>query len=115
MRRIVLASLLGVAALNALAQDPAPRGRTNEFSMNLQVIGSKDYAFDGGATARNDGGAGVSLSIARALNDHFAIGAEVAWTAFNFRAGVAPGAGNTAARFESEGDAENLALRLHAK
>ena len=42
----------------AQAQDPAPRGRTNEFSMNLQVIGSKDYAFDGGATARNDGGAG---------------------------------------------------------
>ena len=38
----------------------------------------------------------------------------MAWSAFNFRAGVAPGAGNGAARFESEGDAENLALRLHA-
>jgi opacity protein-like surface antigen len=113
----LLAALVALPALavsQAQAQDPAPRGRTNEFSMNLQVIGSKDYAFDGGATARNDGGAGVSLSIARALNDHFAIGAEVAWSAFNFRAGVAPGAGNGAARFESEGDAENLALRLHA-
>ena len=111
------ATLFALAALTvnqAQAQDPAPRGRTNEFSMNLQVIGSKDYTFDGGASVRNDGGAGVSLSIARALNDHFAIGAEVAWSAFNFRAGVAPGAGNTAARFESEGDAENLALRLHA-
>jgi len=114
VKRIALASLLGLAALPALAQEPAPRGRTNEYSLNLQVVGSKDYAFDGGATARNDGGAGVSLSIARNLNDHFAIGAEAAWSAFNFRAGVTPGAGNAAAGFESDGDAETVAFRLYA-
>jgi hypothetical protein len=49
----LLAALVALAALavpQAQAQDPAPRGRTNEFSMNLQVIGSDDYDFDGGAT-----------------------------------------------------------------
>jgi Outer membrane protein beta-barrel domain len=113
----LFAALFALAALvvpPAQAQDPAPRGRTNEYSLNVQVIGSHDYDFDGGATARNDGGAGVALSIARNLNDHFAIGAEVAWSVFNFRAGVAPAAGNAAARFETDGDTENIALRVHA-
>ena len=45
-----LVALSGLGMSQAQAQDPAPRGRTNEFSMNLQVIGSKDYAFDGGAS-----------------------------------------------------------------
>ena len=113
----ILAALVVLPALvvtQAQAQDPAPRGRSNEYSLNVQVIGSDDYEFDGGATVRNDGGVGVALSMARNLNDHFAIGAELAWSAFNFRARVAPGAGNAAAGFESEGDTENLALRLHA-
>lgn len=114
MKGRVLAGLLGLAALPALAQQPAPRGRSDEYSVNLQVVGSKSYAFEGGASARNDGGAGVSLSIARNLNDHFAIGADAAWSAFNFRADVVPGAGNAAAGFESDGDAETVALRLHA-
>ena len=109
-----LFALHALAAIEAQAQDPAPRGRTNEYSLNVSVVGSKDYAFDGGATARNDGGAGVALSIARNLNHYFAVGAEVAWSVFNFRAGVAPGAGNGAARFDSEGDTENFALRVHA-
>ena len=112
-----LAALLALPALVVLpaqAQDPTPRGRTSEYSLNVQVIGSDDYEFDGGASARNDGGAGVALSMARNLNDHFAIGAELAWSTFNFRARVAPGAVNGAARFESEGDAESVALRIHA-
>lgn len=114
MKRLALAGLLGLAALPASAQEPAPRGRSNEYSLNLHVVGSKDYAFEGGAAARNDGGAGVSLSIARNLNNHFAVGAEAAWSVFNYRARVVPGAGNPAAGFESEGDAEMVALRLHA-
>lgn len=111
------AALLALAALavpQAQAQDPAPRGRTNEYSLNVNVVGSQDYTFDGGATARNDGGVGVALSFARNLNEHFSIGAEVAWSTFDFRAGVAPGAGNAAARFDSQGDTENIALRVHA-
>lgn len=114
MKDFVLAGLLGLAALPAFAQEPAPRGRSNEYSLNLQVVGSKSSTFDGGASVRNDGGAGVSLSIARNLNDHFAIGAEAAWSVFNFRAGVVPGAGNAAAGFESDGDTEMVAFRLHA-
>jgi hypothetical protein len=114
VKDLVLAGLLGLAALPAFAQDPAPRGRTNEYSVNLQAVGSKSYTFEGGATARNDGGAGVSLSIAHNLNNHFAIGAEAAWSAFNFRAGVTPGTGNAAASFESDGDTEMVAFRLHA-
>lgn len=114
MKDLVLAGLLGLAALAAFAQEPAPRGRSNEYSLNLHVVGSKDYAFEGGAAARNDGGAGVSLSIARNLNNHFAVGAEAAWSVFNYRASVVPGAGNPAAGFESEGDTEMVAFRLHA-
>ena len=34
-----LVALPTLAVSQAQAQDPAPRGRTNEFSMNLQVIG----------------------------------------------------------------------------
>lgn len=113
----LLAALVALPALavpQAQAQDPPPRGRTNEYGLNLHAVGSKSYDFDGGAAARNDGGAGVSLSIARNLNNHFAIGAEIAWSVFNYRASVAPGSGNAAAGFESDGDAETVALRLHA-
>ena len=56
----------------------APRWRsragTDEWSLNLFVTGPRDYAFEGGAAARNDGGAGVGLTVTHNLNDYFAVG-----------------------------------------
>ena len=48
--------LLGMLAAPAFAQ----RAGTDEWSLNLLVQGSKSYAFEGGASARNDGGAGAN-------------------------------------------------------
>jgi len=106
----VLALLLMVLAAPAFAQ----RGGTDEWSLNLLVQGSKRYAFEGGASARNDGGAGIGLTLARNLNDYLAIGADLTLSDMDFRASVAPAAGNALAGFDSDGNMETLALRLHA-
>jgi opacity protein-like surface antigen len=108
--RIVF-SIVVLLAGPALADS---RGQTNEWSLNLFVVGTKHYAFEGGASARNDGGAGIGLTVARNLNDYFAIGIDASLSEFNYRATVAPGAGNGAASFASDGEMETAALRAHA-
>jgi hypothetical protein len=108
--RIVF-SIVVLLAGPALADS---RGQTNEWSLNLFVVGTKHYAFEGGASARNDGGAGIGLTVARNLNDYFAIGIDASLSEFNYRATVAPGAGNSAASFASDGEMETAALRAHA-
>lgn len=110
MRRVLLALLLVVPAAT-LAE---PRGGTNEWSLNLLVVGSRHYPFEGGASARNDGGAGIGLSFARNLNNYFALGIDASLSEFNYRATVAPGAGNGAASFASDGEMETAALRAYA-
>jgi len=100
-------------ATPAFAQPPEPRAGTNEFSLGLMVVGSKHYTFEGGATARNDGGGGIALSVARNLNDYFAVGAEASFSRFDYRARVTPGAGNAGAAFEADGTMETFGLRVH--
>ena len=91
-----------------------PRSGTDEWGINVVVIGTKRYHFDGGATARNDGGAGVTMQAARNFSDYFSLGVESTLATFNYRARVTPGTGNTGAGFDAEGDMESLALRLNA-
>lgn len=111
--RYALLLLLCLIAPRAAAQPPEPRGGTNEFSLGVMAIGSKHYAFEGGATARNEGGAGFALSVARNLNDYFAVGAEATFSRFDYRAGVAPGSGNAAAAFEADGTLETIGVRVN--
>jgi hypothetical protein len=108
MKHLVFA--MAVLAAPAGAQ---PRGGTHEWSLDLFVVGTKSYAFEGGASARNDGGAGFGLTVSRNLNDYFAIGIDASLSEFNYRAAMAPGSGNAAARFETDGDMETGALRVH--
>jgi hypothetical protein len=113
MRRLLFLALMAVST-GALGQH-LPRAGTDEWSMHLlAIVGSDTYVFDGGAAARNDGGAGIGISVARNLNNYFAIGLEATLAEFNYRASVAPGAGNAGAGFEARGDMESLALRAHA-
>jgi opacity protein-like surface antigen len=112
MKITCLAALL-VMAMPALAQPPEPRGGSNDFSLGLMAIGSRHIAFEGGATARNEGGVGFALSVARNLSDYFAVGAEATFSRFDYRAGVAPGSGNAAAGFEANGTLETIGLRLN--
>lgn len=110
MTRALLGALLFVAAADAFAQRPG----SDEWSLNLLVVGTKGYQFDGGASARNDGGVGIGLSIARNLNDYFAVGVDATLSEFDYRASVAPATGNPGAGFDSSGNMETAALRLHA-
>ena len=91
----------------------AQRADTNEWSLNLYAMGPKHHAFEGGASVRNDGGLGVGLTAARNLNEYLAIGADLTLSEFAYRAHVAPGAGNAATGFGSEGDMEAIGLRTH--
>ena len=104
MKRLVW--LLMALSAPALAQS---RGGTDEWSLNLFAIGPRDYAFEGGAAARNDGGAGVSLTVTHNLNDYFALGLEGSLSAFNYRATVSGSAGS----FETDGNMETGALKAH--
>jgi hypothetical protein len=112
MKKNLLFALMTIST-PALAQ-VEPRAATNEWSMHLLAIGSKHYAFEGGAAARNDGGAGIGFSMARNLNSYFALGVETTLAEFNYRASIAPGAGNAGAGFETRGDMESGTLRAHA-
>lgn len=109
MKAMVVVGLL--ASTSAFGQ---PRGWTDEWGINVVVIGTKRYAFDGGATARNDGGAGLTLHAARNFNDYFSLGVESTLATFDYRARVVPGTGNPGAAFDAQGDMESLSLRLTA-
>jgi outer membrane protein with beta-barrel domain len=102
-----LLCLLMVLSAPALAQS---RGGTDEWSMNLFAIGPRNYAFEGGATARNDGGAGVGLTVTHNLNDYFALGLEGSLSTFNYRATVVS---SMAGSFSTDGNMESAALKAH--
>ena len=110
MNRIVL-FMFCVAATPAMAQ---LRADTNEWSLALFVVGSKHYEFEGGASARNHGGGGIGLTMTRNLNDYFALGLEGTLSEFDYRASVAPGAGNAAPGFQRDGAMDIAGLRFHA-
>jgi len=110
MNRIVL-FMFCVAATPAMAQ---LRADTDEWSLALFVVGSKHYEFEGGASARNHGGGGIGLSMTRNLNDYFALGLEGTLSEFDYRASVAPGAGNAAPGFQRDGAMDIAGLRFHA-
>jgi hypothetical protein len=112
MKALVL--MLAAVSTGAWGQ-VLPRGGTNEWGMHLfAIVGSTRYEFEGGAAAQNDGGAGVGIFVARNLNNHFSVGLEATLAEFNYRASVAPAAGNPGAGFETRGDMESGALRAHA-
>ena len=106
MKKFALCLLLAFAG-QTHAQS---RADTNEWSLNLFIVGPKNYVFEGGASARNDGGGGIGLTLAHNLNDYFAVGLDATLSEFGYRANVAPGAGNAAAGFQSEGSMETAAL-----
>jgi hypothetical protein len=114
MSRALLVAALAFGVAMPAFGEPAPLRGSNEYSLNLLVVGSKHYAFEGDATARNDGGAGIGLSIARNLNDYFAVGADATLSEFDYRATVAPGTGNAGPGFDASGSMETAALRFHA-
>jgi hypothetical protein len=104
--------LVALAATSAIAQPM--RDGTTDGSLNFFVVGSKQYAFEQGASARNDGGVGMGATISRNLNDYFAVGIEGSYARWDYRATVAPGAGNAGSGFETTGKMETAAVRLNA-
>ena len=105
MKPLLLWLLLALSA-PAWAQS---RAGTDEWSLNLFAIAPRNYAFEGGATARNDGGAGIGLTVTHNLNDYFAVGLEGSLSTFNYRATVTGSAGS----FATDGDMEAGALKAH--
>lgn len=103
MRSLVLVLLLVCG--NATAQ----RGNTDEWGLNVFAIGAKQYFFDGGATAKNDGGAGFGIFVTRHLNEYFAFGLEASLSEFNYRATVT----SSGTSFNTDGDMETGSLRVH--
>jgi hypothetical protein len=82
--------------------------------LNLHYVSSERYEFEGGASARNDGGGGISGSLVRNLNDYFSLGTELTLGEFDHRASVVPAAGNAAAGFDTRGRMELATWRAVA-
>jgi hypothetical protein len=91
-----------------------PRGGRDEWDLGFFATGSRHYAFEGGASARNHGGIGYGMTWSHNLNNHFRVGIEGTLSEFNYRATVAPGAGNSAAAFERDGSMTTAGLRARA-
>ena len=110
MRLCIL--LLTLAALPAFGQPI--RGDRGEAGLQFFLVGAKKYSFEGGASARNDGGVGMGIFISRNLNDYFSIGLEGQAAAWDYRASVAPGASNAGAGYDTTGSMETAAVRVNA-
>jgi opacity protein-like surface antigen len=93
-----------------------PSGRAGRWEWSLQpfAIGSKTYDFEAGASARVDSGFGLGLGYAHNVNDYLALGVEGALATADYRAGVAPGAGNPNPAFTTTGILDLATVRLTA-
>jgi hypothetical protein len=110
----LLLVLLALASAPAFSQAPPPRDNTNDISVHLLILGTGHYRFENGVDMRNDGGGGIGASVARNLNNHIAVGADLTFSAFGTRSHVTPGTDNPHGAFDVDGDVEMAAIRLHA-
>ena len=110
--------LIGVLVVIFFTEDVAAQAfsRTGlrEYSLQPHVLGSRTYDFEGGASARLDNGLGIGLGVAQHVNDYLAFGIDVTLASIDYRAGVAPGAGNAGAAFDTSDVMERATLRLNA-
>jgi hypothetical protein len=113
MKQAIGVVLLALLSGNVLSQTYSRTG-LREYSLQPHLLGSRTYDFEGGASARLDSGLGIGLGYAQHLNDYLAFGIDIAVASIDYRATVAPGAGNAGARFDSSGVMERGTLRLHA-
>jgi len=89
-----LAAALAVALLALPAQAQTTRGGKSEFYISPVFTNSKNYTFEGGSTAQQDTGYGLTLGYAYNFDQNSALGMEVGWGSADYRATVQPGIGN---------------------
>ena len=111
--KFVFSLLLFAVAVQSEAQTFSRAGM-REYSLQPFVLGTKSYDFGVGASARTDSGIGIGLGFTQHLNDYLAVGVEFTLSEMEYRARVAPGAGNAAAAFDAEDVLERGTVKLHA-
>jgi opacity protein-like surface antigen len=104
MRLRFIALLLLLAALPATAKD--------EFYLGPVMTPGKNYSQEGGTSVRTDTGYGFNLGLAHEFDRHWQGGGEFTWSNMDYRATVAPAAGNGNGPSEIRGTIESWTLRF---
>ena len=107
--KTVIALAAALAALPALAQTRAGKW---EFYLSPVFTESKNYSFEGGATAHSDTGTGLNLGFAKNFSPHVSGGIEFTWTDVDYRATLQPGLGNTSSAVNVHSTIETRTVRF---
>lgn len=110
-RQLALIALLAVTA-SAAAQSERRAGR-HEIYLGPIFTDGKNYTFEGGSTARTDTGYGLNFGYAYNLSRNFSLGFDLAWSEQDYRATIAPGAGNLLGGRSHNGTIETSTFRLN--
>jgi hypothetical protein len=104
----VLSTLLAVLP----AQAQSTRGGKSEFYLAPVFTQSKNYSFEGGATASTDTGFGMTLGFAHNFDQKRSLGVEMGWNNVDYRGSVTPGAGNAGTPITYNGTLETWTVRF---
>lgn len=111
IQRILLLACLALGASPALAQQVNRAGHA-EFYLSPIFTDSKSWNFADGSNAQQDTGYGLAMGYAFNVDNHFSWGGEFSWGGADYRANVAPGAGNGMTSARINGTLETWGLRF---
>lgn len=111
--KFAVAMLIAVHAAGAAAQKKGPRAGQWEFTLQPQYVDSKSVTGDSGSRADISGDWGFGIGFAYNFNNHLALGGELTWNEVDYRARIAPGAGNPGSSFDLTGTMETSTLRMN--
>jgi opacity protein-like surface antigen len=110
--KIVACALLALYAVASTAQNQT-RGGQWEFTLQPQYTDSTSFSGANGSKADLEGAWGFGLGIAYNFNDHFSLGGDLTWSQGDYKATVAPAAGNPGSGYTLSGTLETSTLRLN--
>jgi opacity protein-like surface antigen len=111
--QIALCVPLAIIAMAAHAQTSKTRAGLWDFTMQPQYTESATWSGANGSEAQTDGGYGFGFGLAYNFNDHLSMGGDLQWGQADYKATVAPAAGNPGTALALSGELYTSTLRLN--
>ena len=114
---VAAGSLLCEAVLAQTGAAPAQnayRDKRWEFTVQMRGIEGKDFAFEGGSTARTKDTLGFGLGVSYNVNPHLNIGGEFFWASQDYESVVLGAAGNPNSSYVGRGSVDIGSFMLNA-
>lgn len=106
--------LLGVYAMGAAGQSAPPRAGKWEFTLQPQYTDSASLTGGNGSRADIDGAWAFGFGLNYNFNNHLSLGGDLYWSEADYRATVAPAAGNPGSPNTLSGTLQTSSIRMNA-